>query len=371
MPQKVDANAVARGRSSVRPLRYQESAPKVKKERFGNLPDGTGVDLYTLANSKSMSVKIATYGGIITSLNVPDRNGHIADVVLGYETLKQYLAVSPYFGCIVGRFANRIAHGKFVLDGKEYCLPKNDGGHHSHGGAKGFDKVVWRANVVRQSQRVSLELSYLSVDGEEGYPGSLFCKVTYTLDNNNTLRINYEAETDKATIVNLTNHSYFNLGGHDSGNILKHEVMINADFYTPVDATLIPTGDVKPVENTPMDFRLAKVIGSAIRHTRCGFDHNYLLNKSDCAFSHAATLYEPKSGRMLQIHTTQPGLQFYTGNFLDGSLKGKGAVYGQYAGLCLETQHFPDSPNKPVFPPVVLKPQHKYQHTSEFRFSTE
>jgi len=370
MPQKIDANAKTLRRSSIRPLRYQDSLVKVEKERFGNLPDGTDIDLYTLENRSSMSVKIATYGGIITSLKVPDRNGNIDDVVLGYETLAQYLAVSPYFGCIVGRFANRMAQGKFMLDGMEYRLPKNDGGHHSRGGTKGFDKEVWRANIIRQSQGTSLELSYLSIDGEEGYPGNLACKVIYTLDNNNVLSIHYEAETDKTTVVNLTNRSYFNLGGHDSGTILGHEIMINADFYIPVDSALIPTGAVEPVKNTLMDFRTPKVIGSRISHIHCGYEHNYLLNRSNLPLSHAATLFEPRCGRVLEIYTTQPGLQFYTGNFLDGSLKGKGAVYHKHAGLCLETQYFPDPPNKPVFPSVILKPQHKYQHTTEFRFST-
>lgn len=371
MPQKIDTKAGSIKRSLVRPLMYEDSSVRVRKERFGNLPDGTVIDLYSLENRRSMSVKIAAYGGTITSLKVPDRDGNVADVVLGYGTLAQYLAVPSYFGCIIGRFANRILHSKFILDEMGYRLPKNGSGSHNPGsGTKGFDKEVWHANVIHQSQSSSLELSYLSIDGEEGYPGNLACKVIYTLDNNNVITIRYEAETDKTTIVNLTNHSYFNLGGHDSGDILGHEIMINSDFCIPVDSASA-AGEVKPVGNTLLDFRMPKVIGSRISRLRSGYDQNYLLKKSKLPLAHAATLYEPKCGRMLKIYTTQSGLQFYTGDLLDGSLKGKGAVYNKHTGLCLATQYFPDSPNKTVFPSIVLKPRYKYRHTTEYRFSVQ
>jgi aldose 1-epimerase len=341
----------------------------IKKQAFGKTEDGKNVDLYTLTNSTGLNAKIMTYGGIVTSLQVPDRNGNFADIVLGCDSLDEYIKGSPYFGALIGRFGNRIAKGKFTLDGVEYTLATNNGPNHLHGGIKGFDKVVWTAKPVETKEGPSLKLTYKSRDGEEGYPGNFSCTVVYTLTDNNELKISYEAKTDKDTIVNLTHHSYFNLGGFSSGDVLGHELIINADHFTPVDKTLIPTGEIKAVKGTPWDFTRPTAIGSRIKQVEGGYDHNYVLNSSGGSLALAASVYEPKTGRVLEVSTTEPGIQFYSGNFLDGSVKGKGAVYNKHNGFCLEAQHFPDSPNRPNFPSVVLKPGEKYTQLTVHRFS--
>ncbi|MBA7660572.1 Aldose 1-epimerase [subsurface metagenome] len=349
--------------------RYGEKKMSIKKEAFGKTADGKNVDLYTLTNANGLKVGIMTYGAIVTSLHVPDRDSNLADIVLGYDTLDEYIKASPYFGAIVGRYGNRIAKGKFTLNGSEYTLATNDGENHLHGGIKGFDKVVWNAETIETDAGPALKLTYLSKDGEEGYPGNLNCTVIYTLTNDDEFKISYEAETDKPTVLNLTHHGYFNLAGHDFGNILGHELMLNADHFTPVDEGLIPTSEIKSVKGTPMDFTKPMPIGSRIAEVKGGYDHNYVLNKPDDSLTLAASVYEPKTGRVMEIFTTEPGIQFYSGNFLDGSNKGKGAVYNKHNGFCLETQHFPDSPNKPNFPSVVLKPGEKYTHLTVHKFS--
>jgi len=345
----------------------------ITKKTFGKTGDGEKVDLYTLTNANGLQLKVATYGGIVTELLVPDRNGRLGDIVLGYDNLDDYIKDSPYFGAIIGRYGNRIAKGKFAIDDVGYTLATNDGPNHLHGGIKGFDKVVWKAQPMETDEGPSLKLTYVSKDGEEGYPGNLACTVIYTLTNDNEWKISYEAITDKPTIINLTNHTYFNLGGHESGDILGHELMLNADNFTPVDETLIPTGQIAPVKDTPMDFTKIMTIGSRIAQVKGGYDHNYVLNKPTGTgeLTWAATVYEPKTGRQMQLFTTEPGVQFYTGNFLDGSNKGKGAVYNKHAGFTLETQHYPDSPNKPNFPSVVLRPGEKYTHLAVHKFSAK
>jgi len=343
----------------------------ISKEAFGTTPDGKKVDLYTLTNANGLKAKIITYGGIITSLQTPDRNGNLADIVLGYDSLDEYIKSSPYFGALIGRYGNRIGKGKFTLNGVEYKLATNNGPNHLHGGIKGFDKIIWNAEPVQSKTSVGLKLTYLSKDGEEGYPGNLNCTVIYTLTNDNELKISYEATTDKSTIINLTSHSYFNLAGHNSGDILGHELMLNADNFTPVDEGLIPTGEIKSVKGTPMDFTKPTLIGSRIEQVKGGYDHNYVVNRKDNTLKLVARVYEPKTGRAMDIASTEPGIQFYTGNFLDGSNKGKDAVYNKHAGFCLETQHFPDSPNKPNFPSVVLEPGKKYTHLTIHKFSVK
>lgn len=346
--------------------RKESSTMNITVEPYGMAPDGKAVSLYTLTNG-TMTVKITNYGGTITELWVPDNQGQAEDIVLGYERLEDYLRSSPYFGCIVGRYANRIAKGRFKLDGVEYVLATNDGPNHLHGGVKGFDKVVWEEKTSRGSDSVSLILNYLSNDGEEGYPGNLAATVVYTLDARNRLTVSYEATTDKPTIVNLTHHSYFNLAG--AGDILGHYLMINADRYTPVDATLIPTGALEPVERTPMDFRSLQPIGGRIADVPGGYDHNYVLNRKGAGLELAARVEEHRTGRTLEIWTTEPGIQFYSGNFLDGSLVGKrGVRYWKHAGLCLEPQHYPDSPNRPEWPSTVLRPGEKYWTQTVFQF---
>jgi aldose 1-epimerase len=320
-----------------------------------------------------------TYGGIVRTLEVPDRDGNLGDIVLGYDSLDEYIENNPYFGALVGRYGNRIAKGKFTLDGVEYTLATNNGPNHLHGGVKGFDKVVWGAEPMEDETSVGLKLTYRSYDGEEGYPGNLKCTVIYTLTNDNELKVSYEAETDKPTVLNLTHHSYFNLAGHGSGDILAHELMLTADNFTPVDEGLIPTGEIKAARGTLMDFTRPTPIGSRIAQVKGGYDHNYVLNSSDGSLALAASVYESRSGRVMEIFTTEPAIQFYSGNFLDGSNKGKGArrvgaparqaVYNKHNGFCLETQHFPDSPNKANFPSVVLKPGEKYTHLTVHKFS--
>jgi aldose 1-epimerase len=344
------------------------------EEPFGQTADGREVTLYTLTNTNGLRVRITNYGAILVSLEVPDRDGKLADITLGFDALDGYLAVHPYFGATVGRYANRIGKARFELDGVEYELAANDGENHLHGGIKGFDKVVWRPeNLWANDNEALVKMSYISEDDEEGYPGNLACAVTYTLTKDDELKINYEAETDKTTVVNLTNHSYFNLAGQGSGDILGHELTLNADKYTPVDEGLIPTGEIRSVKDSPMDFTLPMSIGSRIKQVGDGYDHNYVLNSGPdlSGLALAARAYEPTSGRVMEIFTTEPGVQLYTGNFLDGSLTGKaGKVYKKHYAFCLETQHFPDSPNKPEFPSVVLQPGQKYTSVTVHKFST-
>ncbi|MFT4547474.1 MAG: aldose 1-epimerase [Verrucomicrobiales bacterium] len=350
---------------------------KLTEQPFGKTTDGTEVKLYTLTNETGMSVSITNYGGIVTSIVVPDKNGKPGDVVCGYEKVEDYIAGSPYFGCITGRYANRIAKGKFSLDGEEYTLATNNEPNHLHGGVVGFDKKVWTATTVKDDGSLQLVLNYSSPDGEEGYPGKLDCKVTYRLPNKeNSLHIDYEATTDKSTPINLTNHSYFNLAGHGSGTHLEHEIAINADRYTPTDATAIPTGELAPVKGTPFDFTTSHKIGERIEadHEQIkfgkGYDHNWVINQpKPGVLTLAAHVFEPTTGRILEVHTTEPGIQFYTGNFLDGSNIGKGGkVYKHRYAFCLETQHHPDSPNQKNFPSCILKPGDKYTHTCIYKF---
>ena len=338
--------------------------------------DDKAVHLITLRNVKGMEATILTFGGIIMTLQAPDRTGAVDDIVLGFTDVKSYAAATnPYFGSIIGRYGNRIAKGQFTLDGTAYQLATNNGPNHLHGGNRGFDKVVWNHELAQDANGVSAILTYTSADGEEGYPGTLKARVTYTLTTDNRLIVDYQATTDKTTVVNLTQHSYFNLAGARAETILDHELQINADRYTPVDATLIPTGELAPVEGTPFDFRKATKIGARINesHPQLGFgkgyDHNYVLTRPGTGLVEAARVYEPLTGRTLTVTTTEPGIQLYTGNFLDGTLTGKGGrVYPHRGGFCLETQHYPDSPNRPNFPSTVLKPGAEYKTQTVFAF---
>lgn len=351
---------------------------KIEKQPFGKTEDGTAVDLYTLTNANCMTVKITNYGGIVTSILIPDKNSKLGDVVLGYDNLDGYLKASPYFGCIVGRYGNRIARGKFTLTGKTYSLAINNEPNHLHGGMKGFDKVVWTAKEIKGKNTVGLELAYLSQDGEEGYPGNLSVKVIYTLTNENALQIDYKATTDQPTVCNLTNHTYFNLKDAGASPILDHVLMLDADYLTPVDATLIPTGKLQPVAGTPFDFKIPTAIGARINADDeqikfgLGYDHNFVLNGEAGTLRLAGKLFEVTTGRVVEVWTTEPGIQFYSGNFLDGSITGKnGTVYQYRHGLCLETQHYPDSPNQSNFPSTMLNPGEKYQTTTIYRFLME
>jgi len=337
--------------------------------------DFDSVREFTLKNSQGMSVRLINYGAIVTAIEVPDRHGKTADVTLGYNSLEGYVnAVDrPYFGAIVGRYGNRIAKGKFTLNGKEYTLATNNGENHLHGGNIGFDKVIWTANVTGPN---TIQFSYLARNGEEGYPGNLSIRVTYTLTDKSELRIDYSATTDTATPVNLTSHSYFNLSGEGSPTILDHQLMISANAFTPVNQGLIPTGEIRPVAGTPFDFRTPKTIGKDIGNDDIqlkyglGYDHNWVLNKGQGGMTLAATLYEPRSGRFMEVFTEEPGLQFYCGNFLDGRLTGKsGKHYAHRSGLCLETQHYPDSPNQPGFPSTILEPGKEYKTATVYKFS--
>jgi len=353
----------------------QASESNVAVKPFGESVHGGKVELYTLSNKNGMKVAIMTYGAAVVDLIVPDRNGKPADVSLGFDNAKSYTSDVPYFGAIVGRYGNRIAKGEFTLEGKTYKLATNNGPNHLHGGKRGFDKYIWDSEIVK-SPEASVRFSRVSKDGEEGYPGDLKMAVTYTLTDKNELEISYLATTDKPTVVNLTNHTYFNLAGAGNGSILNHELMIPADRYTPVDANLIPTGELKSVTNTPMDFRKMTAIGARIKEVGgkpIGYDHNYVLNKKPFESRKlAAEVYEPTSGRVMEVYTDQPGIQFYSGNFLDGTLVGKGGkAYKQYYGFCLETQHFPDSPNEPKFPSTELKPGQTYKTTTVYKFSTK
>jgi aldose 1-epimerase len=351
-----------------------KSKAGVVKVPYGKTSDGKDVDLYTLTNSKGMVVKLINLGGAITEIWVPDKAGKLADVNLGFEDIKGWQSKSnPFFGCLVGRYANRIAKGKFTLDGKEYKLATNNGPNSLHGGVKGFDKVVWEVKKVGPN---SVTLSHVSPDGDEGYPGELKADVTYTLTDDNELVIDYKATCDKPTVINLTNHAYFNLAGHDAGDILDHEVTLKAANVTPTDETLIPTGKLEPVKGTPFDFTSPKKIGADIAKIKAdpvGYDINYVLDAGQSEKpALGAVVYEPKSGRVMEMLTTEPGVQFYTGNFLNGTAKGKGgAVYKKHAGFCLEAQHYPDSPNQPTFPSVVLRPGKEYKQTTVYRFSTK
>ena len=349
------------------------------KKSFGKTPDGQAVELYVLTNKGGAEVSITNYGGAVVAVKVPGRNGKLADVVLGYDTADGYVNDKSYFGAIVGRYGNRIGHAQFVLDGKSYTLAKNNHENSLHGGIKGFNKAVWSAKTLSGKDGQSLELSYLSKDGEEGFPGNLKVTVVYTLTDANALRIEYSATTDKKTVVNLTNHSYFNLAGQGSGDILGHQLMIQADKFTPVDSGLIPTGEFRDVADTPFDFRKATAIGARIDQDEeqlklgGGYDHNFVVRRSSGAGeSLAARVVEPTSGRVLEVWTTQPGVQFYTGNFLDGKTVGKGgATYPRRSAFCLETQHYPDSPNQPKFPSVVLNPGERYHTVTTYKFSVE
>jgi aldose 1-epimerase len=347
----------------------------MKTTVFGNLPDGREAHQYTLSNGAGMTVQIINYGATITSLSVPDRNGKMADVVLGYDSIDGYINGTAYLGAIVGRYGNRIGKGQFQLDGKQYRLTVNDGENHLHGGKIGFDKVLWDAKILGDS---CIRLQYVSRDGEEGYPGTVTLKVTYTLTEKNELRVDYEGTTDQPTILNPTQHSYFNLSGSFNNTILDHLLMIEADGITPVDKGLITTGQIAGVENTPMDFRAPMAIGAHINDPDeqlafgKGYDHNWVLKGNAGRVRKVAELYEETSGRIMTVFTDQPGLQFYSGNFLDGSAKGKnGIAYQRRTGLCLEAQAFPDTPNKPQFPPVTLRPGQTYRQTTIYQFSTQ
>lgn len=351
----------------------------ISKQPFGQV-DGKQAYLYTLTNIHGLKAGITNYGGIVVSLYVPDRHGKFDDVVLGYDHLDGYLKATPYFGAIVGRYGNRIAKGRFTLDGVEYKLAANNNGNALHGGLKGFDKVVWDAEPFMNDNEVGIKITYLSRDGEEGYPGNLTATVWYSLTNADELRLRYDATTDKATPLNLTHHGYWNLAGQGKRDILDHQLMLNADRFTPVDAGLITTGELRPVKGTPMDFTSPTAIGARINQTDdaqikygLGYDHNWVLNRTDStSMSLAARVYEPTTGRIMEVVTTEPGIQFYAGNFLDGSITGKaGRVYKHRYGFCLETQHYPDSPNKPNFPSVILRPGEHYKHETIYRFSSK
>lgn len=351
----------------------QASRKEIKREPFGKMPDGQAVERFALTNARGVVLQAISYGGIITSLRVPDRNGRFDDIVLGFDSLDGYLKDHPFFGAIIGRYGNRIAKGAFTLEGQTYKLAANNGPNHLHGGNKGFDKVLWTAEPVAGSNAVAFTRT--SSDGEEGYPGNLRVRVTYTLTDANELIVDYLATTDRATPVNLTQHSYFNLAGQASGDILGHQLMLNADRYTPVDETLIPTGELAPVAGTPFDFRKGTAIGARINQDSAqlkngkGYDHNWILNRKGAGRELAARVVEPKTGRTMEITTTEPGIQFYTGNFLDGTLTGKaGAVYKHRTGFCLETQHYPDSPNQPKFPSTTLRPGSEYKTSTVFTF---
>ncbi len=361
------------GKAIGQPSRKSRDGLEVGQKSFGQMPDGRKVTLYELTNANGLHARVIDYGAILVSLEVPDRDGELADVALGFDDLDSYIKRNPLFGATVGRYANRIANARFMLVGTEYKLTANAGRNHIHGGRdKRFDKVLWKGRLFQNSEEVGVRFSYLSKDGDEGFPGNLDCIVTYTLTNGNELKISYEATTDKPTIVNLTNHSYFNLAGAGIGDVLDHEMLINADYYTPSDKELIPTGEIHSVKDTPLDFTKAQTIGARISQLTQtgGYDHNYVLKNSGGTLVLAARVYEPTSGRIMEVHTTEPGMQFYTANGMRG-IKGKdGKIYDRYYGLCLETEHFPDSPNKPHFPSVVLRPGQKYSTMTIFTFSS-
>ena len=349
------------------------AAGGVSRQAFGRMPDGRAVDAFTLTNRSGLQVTAITYGAIITAVRVPDRQGVVADIVHGFDAIEGYLRRHPYFGAVVGRYGNRIGQAQFALDGRIYKLAANDGPNHLHGGVRGFDTFVWAAEPL--SAAAGVRFSRRSPDGEEGYPGNLDVRVTYTLSDADELSVEYEATTDKPTPVNLTQHSYWNLSGHDEGDILGHQLTLHADRFTPVDEKLIPTGALAPVAGTPLDFRAATPIGARIdeAHPQLkfgrGYDHNWILTRKGAGLEPAARAVDPKSGRTLEVATTEPGVQFYTGNFLDGTEKGKGgAIYRHRSAFCLETQHFPDSPNQPAFPSTIVVPGRPYRSQTVFRF---
>ena len=350
-----------------------ESAPGVQVAPFGEV-DGVPVELFTLANAHGMEIRLTNYGGIVTHLFVPDAEGTPGDIALGYDTLEGYLEQSPYFGSLIGRYGNRIGGAAFTLDGETWTLAANDGPNHLHGGEQGFDKVVWAAEPFEETGRRGVRLAYTSPDGEEGYPGTLDMEVTYTLTDENAFEIDYHATTDKATPVNLTQHTYFNLTGVGSGDILGHELTLHADRFTPGDEMLIPTGELQPVAGTPFDFTEPTAIGARINADDTqierggGYDHNFVLNGEPGVLRLAARVADPVSGRVMDVHTTEPGIQFYTGNFLDGSITGKGVSYEKRSGFCLETQHFPDSPNQDAFPSTILRPGETYTSRTVYSF---
>ena len=363
---------------SAREVTQTAKGGAVTRAPFGKLKDGSAVEVFTLTNAKGVEVRAITYGGIIQSWKVPDKAGKLADVVLGFDTIDGYQTDHPFFGAIIGRYGNRIGNAQFSLDGRTYKLAANNGPNNLHGGARGFDKQLWTGEIVKSDRGQAVAFSRTSPDGEEGFPGTLKVRVTYILTDQNGLIVEYEASTDKATPVNLTQHSYFNLAGEGSGTILDHQLMINAERYTPVNDTLIPTGELAPVAGTAFDFRKPTRIGDRIDQPDVqlkngkGYDHNWVLNRKQSGLQLAARVFEPKSGRTLEITTSEPGLQFYAGNFLDGTIKGKqGHVYGHRSGFCLETQHFPDSPNKPSFPSTILKPGQQYRTTTVFTFAAQ
>lgn len=367
------AACLSNGEPVGRSIQKTRAGLEVKEKLFGRMPDGREVTIYELTNAKGLRAGIINFGAILVSLDIPDSNGKFDDVVLGFDDIDSYIKRNPLFGAVVGRYANRIANAMFTLDGTEYKLTANAGKNHIHGGRnKRFDKVLWEGSPLTGGEEAGVRFTYLSRDGDEGFPGNLKCIVTYTLTNNDELKISYEATTDKATIINLTNHSYFNLAGAGNGDVLDHEMIINADYYTPSDTALIPTGEIHSVKDTPLDFTSPKTIGARIKlltQTR-GYDHNYVLKNSGGALVPAARVYEPKSGRVMDVQTTEPGMQFYTANGMR-AVKGKGGkIYDRHYGFCLETQHFPDSPNKPHFPSVVLRPGEKFNTITVFRFST-
>lgn len=357
------------GKNAMRP------PASIARAAFGTTPDGRLVDLYTLTNAHGIEVRIMTWGATIVSLRTPDRDSVLGDIVLGYDSLSRYVANSPYFGAVVGRYGNRIARGRFTLDGTTYHLATNNGPNALHGGLKGFDKQVWTADPVRTDSSVGVAMTWISRDGEEGYPGTLTARVTYSLDDHDHLTVRYEASTDKATPVNLTQHTYWNLRGAGNGDILSQVLTLNASRYTPVDPTLIPTGALDSVAGTPFDFRTGHAIGQRIEAKNAqlaiagGYDHNFVIDRDGPGLVRAARLMDPTSGRTLEIFTTEPGIQFYSGNFLDGTIHGKGgATYLHRGGLCLETQHFPDSPNHPAFPSTILRPGERFQSETRFDF---
>ena len=352
------------------------SSFKIDKKHFGTLATGRKVDLYTLTSETGMELAAMNYGGAITSIKVPDAQGKLGEVVLGYDTLREYVENPRYLGALIGRHANRLAGGKFSLNGDEFQLPQNNGAHHLHGGPNGFDKVFWEASAESCASQAVMHLTYLSRAGEENYPGNLTVNVDYILTGHNELRIEYRATTDKDTIVNLTNHSYFNLSGN--GSILDHELLINAESFTPVSGDLIPLGEIRPVRGTPMDFTTAHAIGARIKEPydqlgfTGGYDHNFVLNGQNGSLRLAARAFDPSSGRQVEVFTTAPGLQFYSGNFFDGTIAGRAGVkYQKYTGFCLETQHFPDAPHHPNFPSTVLRPGEEYRHDTILRFGVE
>ncbi len=373
--------AFALGACSTKPASETSSTtpatPSVnmKKDHFGQLHNGDPADLYTMTNANGVSVAITTYGGRVVSVKVPDKKGAFADIVLGFNSLDGYLSDNPYFGALIGRYGNRIGKAQFTLNGTVYKLAANDGPNSLHGGKIGFDKVLWTGADKTTSDTPSLELRYTSKDGEEGYPGTLASIVTYSLTPQNELKIEYKATTDRDTVLNLTNHSYWNLAGAGEGDILGHEMTIAASKFTPVDKTLIPTGELKSLDGSPFDFRTATAVGARIDKDDpqlkfgMGYDHNWVLDSTGGSITRCALVHEPNYGRTLEVSTNQPGLQFYTGNFLDGKIKGKGGkVYPRRGALCLETQHFPDSPNKPNFPSSELKPGQEYKYTTIYKF---